>query len=174
MTAKEIEIEIATRYFSKRVDLIVPNITWGFHGFNECDLLVCTKSGYLIEVEIKISKADIIKDKEKRHEHNRKYTKQLYFAIPEKLKVNADLVPEDAGIILVYEEEINSIENPDYYNNFNKYYQKRPSLFREAYINKNPMKVTIEDKYNLARLGTMRMWNHKKQLFNLKKLRGIK
>ena len=161
MTAKEIEIEIATRYFNKRVDLIVPNVTWGFHGFSECDLLVCKNSGYLIEVEIKISKADIVKDNRKKHNHNRRFIKELYFAIPEKLKCFADLIPEDAGIIIVFEKAEIVFLN---YNNFEKYTRKHPTLLRRAKINPGYMKVTIEDKYKLARLGTLRMWNHKKQL----------
>ena len=162
MTAKEIEIEIATRYFNKGVDLIVPNVTWGFHGFSECDLLICKKAGYLIEVEIKVSKADIIKDGKKKHRHNRNAVKELYFAIPEKLQCCIGLIPKEAGIILCYEKIENA--NPDYYNNFTKYTQKRPSLLRKPKINSDYMKVSIEDKYKLARLGTLRMWNHKKQL----------
>ena len=165
MTAKEIEIEIATRYFDKRKDLIIPNITWGFHNFKECDLLVCLPSGYLIEVEIKISKSDIIADSKKNHRHNRLYTKALYFAIPEKLEKFIDLIPEDAGVIKVYEKRIN--ENPTDYN-------YRPTLIREPAVNKTPMKVTIEDRYNLARLGVMRMWNHKRELLSLKNKMSIK
>jgi hypothetical protein len=60
-TAKEIELRIAY-YFGNRSHIIVPNVSWGLMMY-ECDLLVMPKSGHLYEVEIKVSKGDLIADK---------------------------------------------------------------------------------------------------------------
>jgi len=65
MNAKEVELAVAN-YFGIRQHLIVPNVMWGFTGLNyEADLVIVTKAGYAKEVEIKVSRADLIKDKEK-------------------------------------------------------------------------------------------------------------
>ena len=58
---KTIEIEEAlARYFGFRENIIVPNISWGA-GFDEVDLMVIKKTGYVIGVEIKISKSGVRK-----------------------------------------------------------------------------------------------------------------
>jgi hypothetical protein len=99
LKAAEIEIAVA-RYFHPRVNLVVPNVSWGM-GLHECDLLVITRAGYAYEVEIKISKSDLKKDREKRHCHVSSRISRLYFAIPKELENCIDYVPERAGIISV-------------------------------------------------------------------------
>ena len=81
LTAKDIEISVA-KYMDPRVNLIVPNASWGL-GLHECDLLVISKAGYASEVEIKVSKADLLRDREKRHGHASDRIKALWFALPE-------------------------------------------------------------------------------------------
>jgi len=51
--------------FDGGLKIIVPNavMSWG-----ECDLLTMTKAGYLREYEIKLSKADFLADRKKRHD----------------------------------------------------------------------------------------------------------
>jgi len=96
----DIEIAVA-KHFRPRVNLAVPNVSWGL-GLHECDMLVLTASGYAYEVEIKASKADLIKDAEKSHGHRHSKIKRLYFAIPEHLKDHIEHIPARAGILLVY------------------------------------------------------------------------
>lgn len=141
LTTKQMEKKLA-RFFDYRVNVIVPRVSWGFD-IHECDLLIMSKSGYATEVEIKISKADLVKDKLKPHKHNDNRLKALYFAIPEKLKNCIEHIPEKAGIILV---------NNDYGT------RQSCEIIREAKINKTPHKFTIEEQFKLARLGTMRIW----------------
>ena len=95
MNTIDIEIAIAN-HFDYRRNIIVSNVSWGMN-IHECDLLVLTKSGYATEVEIKISKSDILRDKNKIHGHIHKKIKKLYFAVPENLRNCVDFIPERAG-----------------------------------------------------------------------------
>jgi len=92
ITTPEMEIALA-EYFGIRQNLIVPNVSWGMDS-HECDLFILTPAGYGWEVEIKVSKADLFKDKHKRHRHNSSKIKFLYFAIPEYLERYIDEIPE--------------------------------------------------------------------------------
>jgi hypothetical protein len=152
---KSIEIEIAVaNHIGCRQYLIVPNISWGM-GLHECDLLVCTKANYLWEVEIKVSKADLKKDREKLHGHHNKKIKRLYFAIPEKLYNEECLsyIPERAGIFIV--KELNDGRH-------------FVILKRAPKPNKNAQPITEKEKSKMAELGAMRIWSLKRKLLRLK------
>ena len=154
MNAKEIEIAVAN-YFGTRQNLIVPNVFWGFTGlYYEADLVVVTKAGYAKEIEIKVSRGDLIKDKDKVHNHDCPRFKELYFAIPKRLLKDIEHIPERAGILVCEKKEY---ENKYYYG---------AKLERKAKIN-NAEKLTLKQQYELARLGTMRIWNLKKKLVRL-------
>src|SRR5262245_35861210 len=99
MTALEIETIIAYK-FGVRRNIIVPNVSWGL-GLHECDILIVSQSGYATEVEIKISKYDLKKDLVKGHGHANDKIKYLVFAIPEKIEQHIDLIPAEAGIIVI-------------------------------------------------------------------------
>ena len=146
-----LEMEIALmRYFNFMQKIIVPNVKFGMvlnsKELHECDLLICTKSGYLTEVEIKISKQDLIKDKEKPHGHFHDAIKYLYFAIPKEMKCDIDHIPERAGILLVTQ---------------NGWCQR----IREPVYNKS-YKLSDKEQHKLACLGTMRIYTLKKRILN--------
>lgn len=83
MTSLEIELAVANLFdFRKR--LIIPNISWGM-GIHECDLLMITKSGHAMEIEIKTSAYDLGRNLKKHYGHKSKLIKRLFFAIPESL-----------------------------------------------------------------------------------------
>ena len=145
-TASEIEIAIA-RHFGIPSHLSIPNVSWGFF-IHECDVAVVTPSHYFYEVEIKISKQDLIRDKEKHHGHEDKRIKQLWFAIPEKLLPYIEHIPDHAGILMVSK----------------KGYIKR---IKPARINKYVQPLTEKDCYRLARLGAMRIWSLKERIKEL-------
>lgn len=136
MKTSQMELAVS-RHFNYRTNLIVPNISWGF-AIHECDLLIISKSGYATEVEIKVSKSDLKKDQDKKHKHEDKRIKYLYFAIPEKLEKDKDLIPEHAGIIIVK-------------NNLRCKVIKKPVI-------QNNYKFTLEEQYQIARLGSIRTW----------------
>ena len=88
---KTIDIEIAVmKWIGIRRNLVIPNVSWGISmkhpttykwmGLHECDILSLTKSNYAMEVEIKTTKSDLLKDKEKTHGHNSNLIRYLYFA----------------------------------------------------------------------------------------------
>jgi len=142
LTSIDIEIAVA-RFLNVRVNLIVPNVSWGLE-IHECDLLVVTKSRYLWEVEIKVSKADLVKDKLKTHCHKNSKLKRLYFAIPEFLESEIEHIPERAGIIIV--------------NELGKCRTLRYPKENGTY------KISEADYLKIAHLGCMRMWGLKRGL----------
>jgi hypothetical protein len=142
---KAVDIELAvSEYLNPRTNLIVPNVHWGLD-IHECDLLVITKAGYAWEVEIKVSKADLMKDGAKRHDHKDRRIKDLWFAIPKHLEPFIEHVPERAGIILVD----------------GKYRCKK---LRDPVSKKRPYKFSDEERYNVARLGALRIWGLKQKI----------
>ena len=104
MNSLQMEIALAN-YFNPRRNLIVPNVWWGMGLNHECDLMVMTRAGYVYEIEIKTSKADLVRDLKKPHGHGDDKIRKLYFCIPASLFEECqDLIPEPAGIIVFHEE----------------------------------------------------------------------
>jgi len=149
MKTYEIE-QCVARYYNPRVNLIVPNVSWGLF-LHECDLLVCTKAGYLHEIEIKISLSDLKADKKKAHQHLSKKIKCLYFAIPENLEPHIEHIPERAGILLVRDKW-------------------RLTKIREAQRNPYAGAVDIGTRYRMAWLGCMRIWQWREQIEKIKEV----
>jgi hypothetical protein len=148
MKTPQMEIAIA-HHFGFRQNIIVPNICWGL-GVHECDLLVIRKSGYALEVEIKVSISDLKQDAKKQHEHKSNKIKELYFAIPEQMKSAIEYIPERAGILLVEEPA-------------------RVHILREARVNPLARKLTEQEITKVLHLGCMRIWTLKTNLFNARK-----
>jgi len=146
---KAIDVELAVvRLFGYRQNLIIPNVSWGFSTLHyEADLVVVTKAGYAKEVEIKVSKYDLIKDKKKRHSHNFHKFKELYFAIPDHLLQYREHIPERAGIISVIKSN----------GGFWACYERKA-----ARNSANPL--SNSERYELARLGALRIWDLKRKL----------
>jgi len=121
-------------------------VSWGL-GLHECDLLICSKAGYCTEVEIKTSKSDLIKDKEKSHGHKSKKIKYLYFAIPENLEKPdvIEHIPAHAGILVVFDGK----------------YNLGTKELRPPVKNSECRALTEREQYEMARLGALRMWDLK-------------
>lgn len=149
------EVALAS-YFNYRVNLIVPNTYWGLgYDMHECDLLMVSRAGYVTEIEIKISRADLRRDAKKAHGHENKAIKYLYFALPTYLENCVDLVPERAGIILV---------RPG--NNVPGVYPHKPKCkrIRDPICRKHAQKMNDRERYKVARLGALRIWDLKRKL----------
>lgn len=146
MNKSERDIQIAlARFFDSRANLVVPNVSWGLMP-HECDVVVLTQAGYCIEVEIKISKADLKADLKKEHGHNpRGYDganiHKLFFAMPDKMDTAEchALVPAKAGIIFVDEKGNCRTARPGEKNGFPKWEDRQ--------------------RFALARLGAIRIWD---------------
>ncbi len=151
------EIALAS-WFDYRVNLIVPNVYWGFSAdMHECDLLIVSKAGYVTEVEIKISRSDLRADANKSHGHRNARIKYLYFAVPEKLEAAAlEFAPERAGIITVKP----ALSSMDPRNDGGPRCKRirAPSAIRQV----SPM--TASERYKVARLGALRIWNLKRKI----------
>jgi hypothetical protein len=154
MTLIEMELSISTM-FDVRKCLIVPNVSYGFK-IHEIDLLVVRNSGYAIEVEIKRTIQDLKKDFTKKHNHVDKKNRicELYYAIPlELLEKSLPLIPENAGIITC-----------NLYKDYKKRLIPKAKIYRKAKRIPNVVPLTKDERYNIARLGVMRVWNLKKKL----------
>ncbi len=150
ITTLEMEIALMAHY-GVRQNLIVPNVSWGLLTY-EADLVILTGSNYATEIEIKISKADLKKDKEKKHTHNSDMFKYLYFAVPKKLVEFAlTEIPESAGL---YSIETRNIEGGYYWVE-----QIKPPVLNKAHI-----KWTDGYRVKLAELGCMRILGLKRKL----------
>ena len=160
---KTIDIEIAVmEYIGVRQHLIVPNVSWGISSktkvLHECDILSLSKSGYGTEVEIKVSKHDLLKDKEKWHGHYHDYIAHLFFAVPELLEDLALAnIPERAGLFVAKK-----------YTSGNEIFIEQ---VRACQRNKDAVKWSDEDRYKLARLGTLRILGLKEKIRNLQNQR---
>ena len=139
MTTKDISFAVASE-FDYIKNIIIPNVF--ISPQHECDLLIITKAGYCTEVEIKVSKADMIKDLSKPHNHNNEKLKFLYYAFSiEIFEECKNFVPEHAGLIKV-------VDNKGYFK----------AIFERNAIQKPCKKLTTEEILSLARLGCIRNW----------------
>jgi hypothetical protein len=144
MTATDIERVLVQTRFAFRRWLVVPNVAWGFH-IHECDLLAISGSGYIHEVEIKISAADLKRDSKKYHGHRDNRVACLWFAVPAELgALTLELAPARAGVICIRE----TIE----------YGHRVVDEVRKAQRNPTAKPMTVEQRLAVARLGVMRYW----------------
>jgi hypothetical protein len=150
---KTLEMEIAlANYFRFFQNIVVPNVSYGM-GLHECDLLIMTGTGYLIEVEIKVSKQDLLAERKKRHGHRSNKIKKLYFAVPVFLADFAlEHIPDRAGLIVVYERWKGRYDC---------------SVIKRAKSNEIAVSVDEAERYRLTRLGAIRLWSIKKKLLKL-------
>jgi len=140
MTLVDMENAIAD-YFDVRKNIIVPNISWGMFD-HECDMLIVRPSGYAVEVEIKRTRSDFLADFKKRHTHNDKRIKALYYAFPEELYEKCkDDVPDGAGILAIYKGKADFAF----------------CHLKKAAINNESRPMTLEEMFTIAKLGTMRI-----------------
>ena len=150
MKAEYIE-SIVAEYLNPRINLIVPNAYWGLGFSYELDLFVMTPANYGWEIEIKVSKADLVKDKEKQKwkNYDKGRIKRLYFAMPDGMKSEIEHVPEKAGILLVSEKG-------------------RVRKLREA-KNISNHRFSEKDRLKAMHLCCMRIWRLKERLQNFEK-----
>lgn len=143
MNASEIEIALSG-HINFRQNLIVPNVSYGMLPY-EADLVIVRPSGYAVEVEIKVSASDIRADLKKRHHHESRYFRELWFAVPLALAGHPD-IPERAGIYAV------TIDTWGCY---------RVKAVRRGHRNPLAKRRTTEDLLRVAHLGCMRVWSLK-------------
>lgn len=148
LTALMLEVACASK-FNYRQNLIIPNASWGL-GIHECDLLVVSKSGYCTEIEIKISKQDLIRDFAKPHGHKHELIRSMYYCVPEELReVALEIVPKDKGVLVCYRSKTYK----DHFTNI--------VTARNASIRKDARKLTPSEREKAFHLAAMRLWTLK-------------
>lgn len=145
---------------ASRAKFIMENVSFGLFRWGEVDLLVCSKSGYLTDIEIKTSISDLKADFRKKKwidPYYRRDVKYHYYAIPEQLKDKAiELIEENqpkSGIILVKHELVDKGGVSDYYSD-NAWCIKNAKMSKEARA------LRDKDFINLARLAMFRYWRN--------------
>jgi hypothetical protein len=129
--------------------------------WHECDVLVCTNSGYLTEIEIKRSFSDFLADFKKKHDHQSDYIKNFYYCVPSSIKdkvlnfLDSFENKEDwrvkAGVVVFYEDN-------DWID-----------VAKCPVENKRCIKLTIEQRLYLARLGCIRVVSLKRKIIKMEK-----
>ena len=147
LNALDIELAVAKK-IGWRSHLIIPNVSWGLFDY-EMDMAIVTKSNKLWEVEIKISKADLKADLKKRRQHNDFRLSRLYFAIPKKLMNCIDLIPDRAGVFVVWSQSL-------------------AILHRPAIENRLAPDLTEKEIQKLQHLLAMRIWGVKRKLIRMR------
>lgn len=166
-TLYEIEVALAKyRNFDFRKNIIAFNVNGLSERlpiFHECDMLVCSKSGYLTEIEIKRSWSDFIADFKKKHHHESEgLIKYFYYCVPDSIyeKVR-DYLFENAvkcAGIITYTEDL--------------YIQIKAVKVDETrhYIgiaNPDYKKLFLEQQLEIARLGAMRVIGLKEKMIKM-------
>lgn len=151
MTALEIEIALAYK-FHYRTNTIVPNVSWGA-GIHECDLLMVTRSKYAWEIEIKVTKHDLMRDSHKAHAHDHEKIKYLLFAIPDYLYQFKYAIPAHSGIIVM------SRDNRT--RGLNAQIMRKPEARGRYQWNENEIN-------DLHRLASLRIWSLKEHIQRVK------
>jgi hypothetical protein len=128
--------------------LCVANVAWSLLPY-EADLLAMTGSGYLIEVEIKISLSDLKRDAGKakwRWAGATDLVSRFYYAMPEALwskPAAKECVREGAGVIVVHHTEERGYV---------------ATIAIEA-TRTTARPLTTQQRFDLARVGSYRAWS---------------
>ena len=178
LTTLAMEVRMMTS-INPRQNLTVLNPSWGmsfripgsgWKQLHECDIIYITKSNHATEIEIKISKSDLVKDKFKPHKHDHPKIARLYFAVPENLEeIAIKEIPEHAGLYVV--RQVKTYYSRYGYGENNQdgefYYRDVVDLVRKAKRRPNAMKWTDKEMMELARLGTLRILPLKRKILEL-------
>lgn len=147
--AGDMELAVAS-LIGYRQHAIVPNVSWGLGLRHECDMLILDSKNRFTEIEIKVSKSDLLADFKKVHGHSSNIISRLVYAVPDYLLETAiEAVPRHHGIIAVKSIEIHG-----------------KTLYKARWI-RIPKHNKLKDKPNdkqirkFMELGLMRVWTLK-------------
>lgn len=150
-TADTVSYAVAKGLFPWRRYIVVPNVSWGLLP-HEADLVALSAAGWLTEVEVKVSKADFLADREK-YKHQRAKINgspelicEFYYAMPTTVweKCKPEDLPEGAGLILCSREEWES--------------DPKARVVQKPMSNPSARKLTDNEREQLLRLGYLRYW----------------
>ena len=175
------EIQAAIVRYLRSYDCI-PNVSFGFFGHMECDLVQVTGSSFLREFEIKRSWGDFLADFRKARFHDDIRISRLTYVIPasfadERLRVfcaDRHQTFKRAFDFLFYREDVCAIVSPVYIQTDDHHtrFDFEPKYRTSTYLTDAMMEVVnandaarpyrrklfVEELANLYRLGTIRLW----------------
>lgn len=160
---------VALQTLARKCVVLVDNCNWTGH---ECDVLAVTTDLRIIDVEVKISRADLKADAKKEKWWHRRFNSpwregppapdqplahppkvwKHYYAMPADIwkPELLDCLPSTrSGVILLHEQRHGAIAVAD--------------VVRRATPNKDAQRITAEDVIDIARLANLRMWEAYKQ-----------
>jgi hypothetical protein len=158
----ELELLVA-EYFGIRTNLIVPNLSWGIGLNYEADLTVITRSKCAYEIELKVSKSDLIAEsKKKASAHKGKMFKRFYYAMPESIYDENLIKDSSTGVLLAYYDKGRT---------FRGRVIKGTWRIKEVKKAKNKKVTKLSDKkyLKILELSAMRVWSMKKKFVKLLK-----
>jgi len=179
-TLEEIEVALAEkREFHFVRNLVAFNVRGESRKlpiYHECDMLVCSASGYLTEIEIKRSWADFLADFKKRHEHESPYgslsgIKYFYYCLPSGCLEKAyDVLDEHGTVysgIITYDEDLTL----EMHGRRVKFVRDGQEQVNYCFYSRSAEPLFLEQRLELARLGCMRVVTYKRNTFKDKKAR---
>ena len=146
-----IELRIA-QFFNFRKNIIVPKVSWGYFATHEADLLICSKFGYLTEIEIKRSWSDFLADFKKNTTHNEGKVMWKYFAVPVSICDNVKQYLTDNDFV---DWGVISYTDGCYF--------KIERVPNNSTAHDKAKKLTAEEQLKIARLGCMRYWSSERK-----------
>lgn len=146
-----------------RVNLCVPNVSFGFFNTHEADLVVVSKAGYLTEYEIKRTWQDSLHDFKKDTNHFENKVCRLFYVVPEFLEERCKEYLKQREWPAPYDNQMLGHECPVGLITYNEQGWLRERMYA-PYLNiytqrkLQSYKLTESQIMNLARLGSMRYW----------------
>ena len=163
LTTKQIELCLRNSgWWNRRTDIMIPNLSWGMLN-HEADFVVITKSGYLTEIEIKRSFADLKADFKKDIFHRDERVYRFAYCLPLSIKEKAlKLFEEQYGKVA---ELYGHDRNYNYTTKFYPYiiwYNERGHLSVEPKkldTRSGARKLFLEEIVTAGRLASLRYWD---------------
>lgn len=171
LTVKQIEMILHdSGLWNRRQYLMIPNLSWGLLN-HEADFVAITKSGYLTEVEIKRSFADLKADFKKDVFHCDERVYSFMYCLPLSIRDKAlALFDEQYGKIA---ELYGHDRNYEYTNKFFPYilwYDENGNLTSEPkklHSRNGARKLFLEERETVGRLASLRYWDLAKKVIEM-------
>jgi len=149
LTSADIEMALTSYQgspFKPRRYVVVPNVSWGWNLRYEADVIAVSPSGWCTEVEIKVSRSDLLVDAKKRKWEPRGLDariRRFFYAVPEALRAAVEAWPRRpavAGLIVVGDDGVGRV-------------------VKAATTIKTARPATDEEILCLHRLASIRYWD---------------
>lgn len=146
-----LQMEIGLMNHFEVSNLVVTCVRHAIPTLHECDILMLSNANYATEIEIKVSKQDLIADQKKGHGHFHNHIARLFYAVPTHLvEISLQIIPARAGLYKVVKCRYG--------------YGFVCSLIRSAKRNKDCIQWSDGERGRLAHLGAARNFGLKRKI----------